>query len=132
MIGTANSGTCETSTPNRNACNFNLLAQTPSDLQTASIIPVSGAAPITNYAPIPSDPSIDPLSATTSTVCGNGIQETFEDCDFGASENGGIGRQLVRVRGRLRQGYRLHLFVGVPGQHLQPVLGDLPPRVPVM
>lgn len=34
------------------------------------------------FGTIPSDPSANPADATTSTVCGNGLLEDFEDCDF--------------------------------------------------
>jgi hypothetical protein len=39
---------------------------------------------------IPSDPSTVAASSTTSTVCGNGVQETYEECDDGLN-NGTTG-----------------------------------------
>ncbi len=41
-----------------------------------------------SFGTVPSDPSADPTAATTSTVCGNGIIEPFEDCDFNAPATG--------------------------------------------
>jgi hypothetical protein len=60
---------------NLNACNFNKNA-----VQPGANSALSGLT--ANFSPIPSDPSSNPVDATTSTVCGNGIVERFEDCDY--------------------------------------------------
>jgi hypothetical protein len=44
-----------------------------------------------SVANIPGDPSADPTAATVSTVCGNGIIELFEDCDFNATTGNPAG-----------------------------------------
>jgi hypothetical protein len=44
-----------------------------------------------SFGTIPSDPSSAPGSATTSTICGNGIIEDFEDCDTAAALPTGCG-----------------------------------------
>jgi hypothetical protein len=52
---------------------------------------------------IPGDPSPDPNAASVSTVCGNGIVELFEDCDFnapaGANPSGCICSNTCRCSG---------------------------------
>jgi hypothetical protein len=51
---------------------------------TPGAVATPGCAGLPAGAPgctIPSDPSATPGSATTSTVCGNGIVEAYEDCD---------------------------------------------------
>jgi hypothetical protein len=65
---------------NSNACNRNvgIPVNPPSTADAAA------------FAPVPSDPSPNPANATTSTVCGNGIKEAFEDCDNGLA-NGTSG-----------------------------------------
>jgi hypothetical protein len=45
--------------------------------------PANDNACARNPAGIPGDPSVAPTSSTTSTVCGNGVQEAFEECDPG-------------------------------------------------
>jgi len=51
-------------TGNANACNTNVGLTT------------------SGFGTIPSDPDPNPANATKSTVCGNGLIEDFEDCDF--------------------------------------------------
>jgi hypothetical protein len=65
---------------NQNACNFN--ASIP-------LVPPTGGDAAA-FAAIPSDPSPNQNAASTSTVCGNGIKEKFEDCDNGLA-NGTSG-----------------------------------------
>jgi hypothetical protein len=43
---------------------------------------VNGCNNNTTVSGIPADPSAVPTVATTSTVCGNGIVEDYEECDF--------------------------------------------------
>jgi hypothetical protein len=59
---------------NLNACNFNATAL--SVAANSAVVNAGGSSAI------PSDVSSDPTMATTSTVCGNGKVEAFEDCDF--------------------------------------------------
>jgi cysteine-rich repeat protein len=76
---------CDGGIVNQNACNFNLNALSPAN---NSAIPSGTTA---SFAAIPADPSpfaIPDAGAgisgpTTSTVCGNGVTELFEDCDDG-------------------------------------------------
>jgi hypothetical protein len=65
---------CSGTTTNLNACNFNTNA-----LSVANNSAVANAGGSTA---IPSDPSSVPDASTTSTVCGNGVVEAFEDCDW--------------------------------------------------
>ncbi len=90
LIGTSGTNSCNGVSTNTNACNFNLNAQQPS---ANTAMP---SATLPNSSPIPSDPSSNPALSTTSTVCGNGIVEAFEDCDNGipgtsGAVNGGNG-----------------------------------------
>ncbi|MGH7439678.1 MAG: hypothetical protein ACRENE_28650, partial [Polyangiaceae bacterium] len=81
MIATVNgdTGGCSSATANLNACAFNVNAEQP-DANAA--IP---SATLSETAPIPAETvgGTDPDASTTSTVCGNGRQEAFEDCDHG-------------------------------------------------
>jgi hypothetical protein len=70
---------CDGGIANQNACGLNTFAaQIPFWSDGGS------------FSAIPSDPSTVAAAATTSTVCGNGIKEAFEDCDHGLS-NGTAG-----------------------------------------
>jgi hypothetical protein len=59
---------------NLNACNFNTSAL--SVAANSAVVNAGGSSAI------PSDPSSVAASATKSTVCGNGVKEAFEDCDW--------------------------------------------------
>ena len=59
--------------------NVNACANNVNALSVAANPAVVNAA---GSSPIPSDPSSVAASSTTSTVCGNGKVEAFEDCDF--------------------------------------------------
>jgi hypothetical protein len=61
---------------NKNACAFNTASALSVAANSAVVTP--GAS-----SNIPGDTSSDPTMSVTSTVCGNGKVEAFEDCDFG-------------------------------------------------
>ncbi|MGH7437712.1 MAG: hypothetical protein ACRENE_18700, partial [Polyangiaceae bacterium] len=88
MIAAANGNTggCNSATANLNACGFNVDAQAPS---ANTAIP---STTLSETAPIPAETvgGTDPDASTTSTVCGNGRKEAFEDCDHGLN-NGTSG-----------------------------------------
>jgi hypothetical protein len=63
----------------QNACNTNVGITVP--VGAAGFTPNAGVA-------VPNDPSPAPGSATTSTVCGNGVVEAYEECDPGATATG--------------------------------------------
>lgn len=81
LIGARNAGTAcgDGGTANLNACAFNLNAQ---DAGTNTAIP-SATRGLTANIPAENSGNTNPTAATTSTVCGNGIKEAFEDCDDG-------------------------------------------------
>jgi hypothetical protein len=87
---------CAGKTTNQNGCAFNTttdavgggpLANTSIPTFTSltpGAVTTPGCAGLPAGSPgctIPSDPSSDPMMSTTSTVCGNGKIEDFEDCD---------------------------------------------------
>jgi cysteine-rich repeat protein len=87
LIGTRNpTSKCADGGANLNACAFNLNAQQPSSNTAIPSANLGLTAPI----PAETDGGTDPTLAKTSTVCGNGIKEAFEDCDNGLS-NGASG-----------------------------------------
>jgi hypothetical protein len=67
---------------NANACANNTTGTISGHPSANSAITAGGVA-LSNFAPIPGDPSAVAASSTISTVCGNGKVETFEDCDWG-------------------------------------------------
>jgi hypothetical protein len=90
LIGTSGTNSCNGVASNANACNLNASIQQPS---ANTAIP---GATLGATSPIPSDPSAVATASTTSTVCGNGKVEAFEDCDNGTpgvagAINGGNG-----------------------------------------
>ncbi len=90
LIGTSGTNTCTGVASNANACNLNAAIQQPS---ANTAIP---GATLGATSPIPSDPSAVATASTTSTVCGNGKVESFEDCVNGTpgvagAVNGGNG-----------------------------------------
>ncbi len=52
---------------------------------------VNGCANNSTVSPIPSDPTAVAANSTTSTVCGNGKLEAYEECDPGAGTVAGVG-----------------------------------------
>jgi hypothetical protein len=61
---------------NVNACANNASGLAGNPAANPAVVNLAGSAPI------PSDPSSVAANSTTSTVCGNGKVEPFEDCDF--------------------------------------------------
>ena len=76
---------CDAGFVNSNACANNNAIPGPDANPAIPSTSDAGA-----FSPIPGDPSSDPSVPTTSTVCGNGIIEHFEDCDNGLA-NGTSG-----------------------------------------
>ncbi len=69
-----------TTTPTETGCSGGTCSETAGNLNGCN----NNTTVTSSFGTVPSDPSNDPTAATTSTVCGNGIIEFFEDCDFNA------------------------------------------------
>jgi hypothetical protein len=65
-----------TASANVNACNNNLSGMAANPSSNPAVLNLASSSPI------PGDPSAVAASSTTSTVCGNGKQEAYEDCDW--------------------------------------------------
>jgi hypothetical protein len=75
---------CADAPSNDNACNRN-----GGTAFGVTGYPTSGSSALGYTTALPGDPSATAASSTTSTVCGNGKIEGYEECDDG-SANGGI------------------------------------------
>jgi hypothetical protein len=82
---------CAAGTNAKNACNSNAGATMPAG--AAGFTPNHGVA-------VPSDPSpgTGPGQATTSTICGNGTVEPYEECDPGAGATAGTATCSLTCR----------------------------------
>jgi hypothetical protein len=76
---------------NDNACNRN-----GGTAVTVPGYPTTASAALGYATALPGDPSSNPALSTTSTVCGNGVQEAYEECDDGAN-NGASGDKCNNI-----------------------------------
>jgi hypothetical protein len=87
---------CPGATSNLNACHYNTISTNNAENPASNTAVTATGTAFSAFAAIPGDPSFDPNASTTSTVCGNGRLETYEDCDNGTpgtpgAVNGGNG-----------------------------------------